>query len=170
MMVSRNIVLIGMPSSGKSTIGKYLAQMLRLEFVDTDALIKENTGKELRDIVNEEGLDQFLEIQEKTILRLNMRGCVIATGGSVIYSRATMDHLRHIGCVIYLKLDFSSIEKRVVSGRRFARNHDQSLYDLYNERTPLYEKYAEVVVDCSNKQVEEIADEISKLVKRIDQC
>lgn len=155
-----NIVLIGMPSSGKSTIGKLLAGNMGFLFIDTDAVIIEKGNRPLKDIVNTDGLDAFLEIQEKAVLELRLEGYVIATGGSVVYSKAAMEHLAENGLVVYLKEDFEEIEKRLAPGRRFARGSGQSLVDMYNERVPLYEKYSHETIGCSGKSVEEIAEEI----------
>lgn len=155
-----NIVLIGMPGSGKSTVGKILADLLNRKFVDTDLLIKEAEGRELRDIVNNDGRDAFLSIQEKIILGLVAENSVIATGGSVIYSPLSMNHLKKDGLIIYLKNKFELLVERAGAGRRFARNENQSLQDMFNERNPLYEKYADIIIDCLDKSPGELAQEI----------
>jgi shikimate kinase len=160
-----NIVLIGMPSAGKSTIGEGLANKTGMLFLDTDIVIKEKQNKALKDIVNTEGLARFLEIQENAILELDLEKTIIATGGSVVYGNAAMVHLKKNSVVVYLKLDFKSIEERVTPERRFARSTEQSLWDLYNERVPLYEKYCDVIIDCAHKNVEEIVQEILGKVK-----
>ncbi|MCX7708272.1 MAG: shikimate kinase [Clostridia bacterium] len=159
-MKKTNIVLIGMPSSGKSTVGARLAKELGLEFIDTDSVIRQRENRELKEIVNIDGLQKFLEIQEKTILELNLTRHVIATGGGVIYGAASMEHLKMNGIVIYLETDFEVIEQRIAAGRRFARNQGQSFFDLYNERVPLYKKYADAIVQCTGKSVEAISCEI----------
>lgn len=155
--MEKNLVLIGMPSAGKSTIGKLLTSKTGYSFMDTDMVIKEQQKRELREIVQTDGLEYFLEIQEKAILGLEPEGQIIATGGSVVYSNAAMEHLKAKGWVIYLKLSYNAIQERVVPGRRFARKEEQSLQDLYNERIPLYERYADLIVDCSNMTEEETA-------------
>jgi shikimate kinase len=160
-MKKSNIVLIGMPSSGKSTIGGLLSKELDMEFVDTDTIILNKENKPLKDIVVEDGLESFLKIQETHILELDVEGFVVATGGSVIYSESAMKHLGNNGFIVFLKTDFSEIDNRVTQDRRFARNEGQSLGDLYKERMPLYEKYADITIECSQKQVEEIL----KLIK-----
>ena len=159
-MEKSNIVLIGMPSSGKTTIGQPLASALGKLFIDTDAAINERENKALRDIVNQDGLKRFLEIQEEVILGMNLENYIIATGGSVIYGDASMKYLKQGGPVIYLKIAQEELEKRIKTERRFARNLGQSFGDIYNERSPLYEKYADIVVDCNEKSEEEIIEEI----------
>lgn len=155
-----NIVLIGMPGSGKSTIGARLADVLGMSFVDTDSVIRQAEKKDLKDIVNEMGLNSFLKIQEDNILKLKVKDSVIATGGSVIYSNNLMTYLRKDGVVIYLKVDISELMERIGPDRRFARNREQSFVDLYNERLPLYDKYSDITIDCSNKDISKVIDEI----------
>ncbi len=164
-MIGDNIVLIGMPSAGKSTIGELLAADLHMGFVDTDALMIKKTNRRLRDIINEDGLSKFLEIQEATVLEINVAGHVVATGGSVVYSEAAMKHLKSSGRIVYLRSTYEEIEQRVAPDRRFARNESQSLKDIYDERIPLYEKYADITIDCSSKPAEEIAAEICSSIK-----
>lgn len=163
-MAKSNIVLIGMPGSGKSTVGKTLAGILNSKFIDTDLLIKEAEGRELRDIVNEDGREAFLNIQEKIILNLKIAKSVIATGGSVVYSSLSMKHLKEDGVIIYLKNKFELLIERAGADRRFARNENQSLQDMFNERNPLYEKYADIIIDCSEREPEELAMEIIRKI------
>jgi shikimate kinase len=165
-MESKNIILIGMPSAGKSTIGKLISKSIGKSFVDTDTIIKEKAKKPLRDIVNTDGLAKFLEIQESTILEMKFVDSIIATGGSVVYSDIAMNHLKNKGIVIYLKLEYKVIEERVTPDRRFARNTEQSLLQLYNERVPLYEKYADITIDCSNLSEEEIVNNVLKMLQK----
>lgn len=161
-----NVVLIGMPSSGKSTIGDKLAEKLNLKFIDTDLVIRQRENMALRDIINKHGLQNFLEKQEAAILDLDIENHIIATGGSVVYGDASMQHLKRMGAVIYLRLEYSEIEQRVAPDRRFARESGKSLQDLYVERTPLYEKYADITIQCSNKSVEQIVTEIKDRLGR----
>lgn len=165
-MNKTNIVLIGMPSSGKSTIGTQVAEKLGMNFIDTDHIIKQRENKPLKDIVIEEGHWKFLEKQEAAILDLNLEHHVIATGGSVVFGDASMNHLKKGGIIVFLMLSYLEIELRVTPERRFARESGKSLLDLYNERMPLYEKYADLTVNCSNKSVEEIVNEIDDLLKK----
>ena len=159
-MKFRNIILIGMPSSGKSTIGKPLSKDLEMQFIDTDALIFESEKRALKDIVNEDGLQKFLEIQEKTILEIDAENHVISTGGSVIYNSKAMEHLGKEGFIVFLDVKLDEINNRLESGRRFARNNNQTFEDLYKERLPLYQKYANITIDCANKDVDVLVKEI----------
>ena len=163
-MISKNIVLIGMPSSGKSTIGKPLSKTLNMQFIDTDYLIFEREKRALRDIVNEDGLESFLNIQEDTILEIEAQNHVISTGGSVVYSEKAMNHLKKDGVVIFLDAKIDDISKRLESGRRFAKNDNQTFEDLYKERLPLYQKYADITIDCSNKVIDLIVKEITEKI------
>ncbi|MDQ2085805.1 shikimate kinase [Herbivorax sp. ANBcel31] len=160
-----NIILIGMPSSGKTTIGKPLSKKLNMDFIDTDKIILDNEKKPLKDIVIEDGLDNFLKIQEETILNLTIKNHVISTGGSVIYNKKGIEHLKKYGIIFYLKLDIDEIENRITTKRRFAKNKEQSFSDIYKERTPLYEKYADAIINCNLKSVDTIVNEISKIYK-----
>ena len=163
-MNKSNIVLIGMPNSGKSTVGKQLAKILDMNFVDTDQLIFEQERKPLKEIVESDGLEKFLSIQEEVVKRLKVENSVIATGGSVIYSSVSMEHLRSAGIVVFLDTDYEKVMSRLSSGRRFARRENQSLLDVYNERLPLYRKYADIIVECSDMTAERIASEIIELL------
>jgi shikimate kinase len=162
-MDRKNIVFIGMPSSGKSTIGTLLARQTGMPFVDIDEAILKKVQKPLREVVIQDGLEKFLEIQEAVILHLQLEGTIIATGGSVVYSNVGMESLKQKGFVIFLKLPLSEIEKRLGKERRLARNNGQSFSDIYNERTILYEKYADIVIDCTGKSEAAIVDEIKRL-------
>jgi len=165
-MDRKNIVLIGMPSSGKSTVGIGLAHQLGKRFIDTDSVIRRNENRNLKDIVNNDGLKRFLEIQEENILKLHAEDCIIATGGSVVYSDASMRHLKKNGIVVYLKQTLEELEKRVAPDRRFAKDEKQSFRDIYNERVPLYERYADITVDCSAKDVESVISEIKNKLQK----
>lgn len=159
-MKKRNIVLIGMPSSGKTTIGEPLARTLDMSFVDTDKVIMDKEKRQLRDIVNQDGLEKFLEIQQSALMNLDVINHVISTGGSVVYNGTAMEYLKRNSIVFYLKLEFDEIEKRLASERRLARECDKSFEDTYKERVPLYERYADVTIICSKKSVLSIVDEI----------
>ena len=159
-----NIILIGMPSSGKSTIGKALAEKLGMRFIDTDALMLEKVKKPLKEVVNHEGLQRFLEIQNETVTGLAVDNAVVSTGGSCIYNENAMVHLRKSGRVFFLKLSIEELEARISSERRFARKEDQSFADLYNERTPLYQKFSDTTIECSGKSEGEIVSEIEAVV------
>lgn len=160
-----NIVLTGMPNSGKSTVGLLLSERLNMSFVDTDQVIKDKEKRNLADIVNEEGLEKFLEIQEKYIIGLHLNGFVISTGGSVVLRETTMEHLKKNAKIVFLKISQEQAENRMKKERRFARSENQSFEEMFNERQPLYEKYADIVIDCKTKQKEEITSEIIGLLK-----
>lgn len=155
-----NIVLTGMPGAGKSTIGPCLSKKLGMEYCDLDDTIKADQGRELRDIVKEYGFEYFLRVQEQIITSLNLTNHVLATGGSVIKSPLSMKHLKENGRVIYLQVDFETIEMRLAPGRKLARSGGQSLREVYDERLPLYREYADIIINCSEKSVETIVDEI----------
>ncbi len=144
----QNIILIGMPASGKSTQGRMLAQRLKYDFLDTDDVIREQNGCELRDIIRKEGLDGFKKREEDAICSVNCDRTVIATGGSAIYSERAMKHLRSIGRIVYLAVDYDTIARRIgdPKARGVAIAPGMTLRDLYDERTALYNKYADVVV------------------------
>jgi len=145
-----NVVLIGMTGVGKSTVGVLLAKALSRDFVDTDVLIQRAEGRRLQDILNEEGLDRFLQIEERHVLALAIDNAVISTGGSVVYSEAAMAHLKRGATVVYLSLPLADLEKRVtdMDSRGIAIAPGQSFAELYRERMVLYQRYADVTVDC----------------------
>lgn len=159
----KNLILIGMPGAGKSTIGEHLARSLSLQFLDTDQLIEERWRRPLQEIIDSEGLEAFRIKEEGAILSLNVVRHVISTGGSVVYYPRAMKHLADLGRILWLDLPLVEIEKRVTDGmenRGLVRNPDQTLTDLYRERTPLYEKYAEIRVDAMGKTDEQVVQEI----------
>lgn len=148
-MSKNNIVLIGMPAVGKSTLGVVLAKELGYEFIDADLLIQKREGRLLKEIIADEGVDGFLKIENDVNASINTTKAIISTGGSVIYGKEAMEHLKSIGKVVYLKLDYETLASRLGSlkGRGVVLRDDQTLKDLYDERTPLYEKYADVTID-----------------------
>ncbi len=145
----RNVILIGMPGSGKSTAGALLAKAIGFGFIDSDDAIRESEGKSLSRIIEEEGLDGFLAVEERVNAGLCADGCVIATGGSVVYGPRAMEHFKGMGTIVYLRLSYPEIERRLsdLKARGVAIREGYTLRDLYDERTPLYERYADVVVD-----------------------
>lgn len=159
-----NIILIGMPGCGKSTIGVVLAKVLGYEFTDSDLLIQKREGKLLREIIAEQGEEVFIRIEEDVNARIQTERHVIATGGSVVYSDRAMQHLKEIGTVVYLKLSYATICSRLGNIRRrgVVLRDGQTLKDLYDERVPLYERYADVVVDAEGQDVEGLMDEVVK--------
>ncbi|MFQ9702529.1 MAG: shikimate kinase [Enterocloster clostridioformis] len=144
-----NITMIGMPSSGKSTIGVLLAKRLGFSFVDVDIVIQEKEGRLLKEIIAQEGMDGFLKVEERINAELDVALSVIAPGGSVIYGEKATEHLKEISEVVYLKMSYEEMEKRIgnVVDRAWPLNWDLLLRDLYNERVPYYEKYADITID-----------------------
>ncbi len=143
-----NIILIGMPSCGKSTLGRILAKELGYQFVDTDEVIIRQNGCPLRDILDAKGVDGFVRVEEASVCSVQAENTVIATGGSVVYSEKAMEHLKSMGRVVYLQLSFDEMERRLgdLHARGVAIAPGSTLMDLYNERVPLYEKYADITV------------------------
>lgn len=162
-----NIILIGMPGCGKSTCGVVAAKMMLKNFFDTDLLIQNLEGKILQDIIDQDGLDYFEAAEEKAILSLNLEGTVIATGGSVIYSEKSMEHLQKMGKIIYLHLSYESMCKRIrnLDSRGVLIKNGETLEDMYNERLPLYRKWAGAIIDCNANTVEETARAIFRASK-----
>lgn len=162
-----NIILIGMPGAGKSTVGVVLAKALGYNFVDSDLVIQKETGKRLFEIIDEVGIDEFLNIENRINAALSVEKSVVATGGSVIYGEEAMEHLKSIGKVIYLKTDYESLEKRLgnLLKRGVAIRSGNTLLDLYNERVPLYEMYADITIDTKNKGIREVVEDISKTMR-----
>lgn len=152
-----NVTLIGMPGSGKSTIGVILAKALGYQFLDTDLVIQKQEKRKLSKIIAQEGPERFKEIENKVNASVDVTETVIAPGGSVIYCEEAMKHLRSIGKVVYLKISLESLSKRLgnLRGRGVLLKEGQTLKDLYEERVPLYEKYADIVVDEEGKDLEE---------------
>ena len=155
-----NIILIGMPAVGKSTIGVLLAKTLILSFTDTDLLIQEKYKKSLCDIINDNGTKAFLNIEEDVILNADFKNSVIATGGSAVYGENAMKKLRENGVVVYLKVTPDELNRRVnnIHTRGIAMKDGTTLAELYEERAPLYEKYADVTIECDGKTPEECVD------------
>ena len=153
-----NIVLIGMPGSGKSTAGVLLAKAIGYGFLDTDLLIQNERRALLCDILAEEGAEGFIAIEESVCARLWAEHCVVATGGSAVYGEKAMRHFREMGTVVYLRLGLAEIEHRlhnIVLRGVVMRTPGESVAELYAERVPLYEKYAHVTVDCAGLTLEE---------------
>ena len=157
-----NIILIGMPGAGKSTVGVVLAKSLGYNFIDSDLVIQAETGKRLFEIIEEEGIDGFLAVENRINAKLQTHHAVIATGGSVIYGEEAMEHLKSIGKVVYLKVSYESLRKRLgdLLKRGVAIRNGSTLLDLYNERVPMYERYADITVDAQDKGIREVMEAI----------
>lgn len=167
-MGKNNIILIGMPGVGKSTIGVVLAKMLGYQFLDADLVIQEKEKKLLREIIEEVGAEGFIEVENRINSQIEAEHSIIATGGSVVYGTQAMAHLREIGTVLYLKLPYKELECRLsdIKGRGVVLKEGQTLRDLYEERVPLYEKYADVTVDEYRLNVEQTIEKIMELKER----
>lgn len=157
-----NIILIGMPGVGKSTVGVVLAKRMGYRFMDSDLVIQEQTGKLLHQMISENGTDGFLAIEDRINASLKADNTVIATGGSAVYGETAMAHFRDIGRIVYLSLPFEELKERLgdLSERGVVLKPGQDLQGLLEERTPLYERYQEIEIDCSQKQIREIVEEI----------
>lgn len=159
-----NLILIGMPGSGKSTAGVLCAKGLLKNFFDTDLLIQNLQHRRLQEMIDTDGADAFLKIEEEAILTMAIDGTVIATGGSVVYSEKAMGHLKKMGLVIYLHLDYETMMSRIqnVSTRGVVLRKGNTLLEMYEERLPLYQRYADLTIDCSERTVEETVKDIMK--------
>lgn len=157
-----NIVLIGMPGVGKSTVGVILAKVLGYQFVDADLVIQEQEGKLLKEIIEEVGAEGFIEVENRVNASIDAKKTIIATGGSVVYGKEAMEHLSEIGTVVYLSVPFVTLEKRLadIKGRGVVLKEGQDLKALFEERTPLYEKYSDITIDENNLTVEETVEKL----------
>ena len=166
--MKNNIVLIGMPGVGKSTAGVILAKILGYQFIDTDIIIQQQEGKLLRDIISENGIDGFLETEDRIVSTISARHSVIATGGSVVYGSRAMEHLREIGVIVYLSLDYRKLRYRLgnISSRGVVIREGQTLAQLYNERSVLYEKYADITIDENGCNIERTVGKILDSIGR----
>lgn len=167
MKQKTNIVLIGMPGVGKSTIGVILAKVLGYSFLDADLLIQEQEGKLLREIIEEKGTDGFIEVENRVNASIRADRAIIATGGSVVYGKEAMEHLKEIGRVVYLKVSYAILEKRLadIKGRGVVLKEGQTLETLFEERSKLYEQYADIEVSEEGLDVEQT---VEKLVEALE--
>jgi shikimate kinase len=164
----KNVVLIGMPGVGKSTVGVLLAKALGRYFLDTDIFIQALQDRSLQDIINEEGLAAFCRIEEDYVLCIDLTGAVIATGGSVVYSEEAMRHLTAHGIVIHLDLPVEQIERRIrnLQTRGVVMEPGQTIRGLYDQRQHLYRRYAQIAIDCTDKNHDQVVTEI---IERLSQ-
>lgn len=151
-----------MPGVGKSTVGVILAKILGYQFIDTDILIQNEEGRLLKDIIASEGIDGFINIENNVNSRIVAENSVIATGGSVVYGYDAMKHLSEIGVVVYLSLDYKKLRYRLgnIKNRGVIIRKGQRLWDLYTERIPLYQKYADITIDENSCSIEKTVNKI----------
>ncbi|MBU1340035.1 MAG: shikimate kinase [Proteobacteria bacterium] len=160
MKTKKNITLIGMPAVGKTTVGNLLAQKINFDFLDSDDLIQSKEQKTLSQIILEKGLDRFLQIEETHIVGIACKNHVIATGGSVVYSQKAMAHLSKESTIIYLSVDLDILLTRLwdITSRGVAISPEKSIEDLYKERTPLYDTYCDIKIDCNSMTAEQVVE------------
>ncbi len=163
----KNIVLVGMPGCGKSTCGVLLAKLMLMSFVDTDLIIQQKSGALLQDIINNYGIEEFAKREEEVLSSLEEKNSVISTGGSAVYSEKAMHHLKREGIVVYIKTSLDTIKSRITnfSTRGILIKKGNSLEDLFKERTPLYEKYADITVECNN---ENAIENVYKIIEALN--
>lgn len=161
-MKTDNIILIGMPASGKSTVGVILAKIIGYRFLDSDLLIQEQEGKKLHQIISEKGIDGFLAVEERANAGIAAEHTVISTGGSVVYGSDAMEHFKKIGTVVYLQVGYEELMHRLhdIQQRGVVVRQGQTMQDLYRERTALYEKYADVTIHEERATPEQVIAEI----------
>lgn len=169
--MKNNIVLIGMPGSGKSTVGVFLAKIIGYDFIDSDLLIQSREGKKLYEIIDEKGIDAFNQIENDVNASIDVTNTVIATGGSVIYGKEAMEHLKGIGTIVYLYVTPEELNERIdnFATRGISIRDGQTFEDLYNERSPLYEKYCDIKIDCTKASLSKnavVIAEATGLIKR----
>lgn len=167
-MKKSNIILIGMPGSGKTTLGTELAERLGYGYIDSDSVIVAREGMRLSEIIAKVGREGFLDVEAKVNSELCADRCVIATGGSVVYRDSAMQKLKEMGRIVYLKLPFATIEKRLgdLVKRGVALKEGFTLKDLYDERVPLYERYADVTVELWGESVKKSTDRLMRALEK----
>lgn len=163
-----NVTLIGMPASGKSTVGVLLAKRLGFSFVDVDIVIQEKEGRLLKQIIAEEGQEGFMAVENRVNAELTVHHSVIAPGGSVIYGEEAMDHLKEISTVVYLKLSYEEVENRLgnLVDRGVVLRDGMTLKDLYEERVSYYEKYADITIEETGQEAGDTVDALRELLER----
>ncbi len=161
-----NIILIGMPGVGKSTVGVILAKVMGYKFVDADIVIQESEGKLLKDIIASEGVDGFIAVEDRINSSIDCHKSIIATGGSAVYGENAMAHFKEIGTIVYLKLDYDKIKRRLgnIKNRGVVMPEGYTLKKLYDERVKLYERYADITIDCNGLNVEESINKLCEIL------
>lgn len=167
-MLKENVILIGMSGAGKSTLGVLLAKAIGKDFTDTDIAIQQKEGRLLQDIIDSEGIEYFMQVEEDVVSSLAFKNSVIATGGSVVYSDKIMQSLKKDAVSVYLYVPYEELAARVknISTRGIVMRKGSTYEDVYNERLPLYEKYADITVNCSEMDIEQCVYEIVKQLNR----
>ena len=166
--MNNNIILIGMPGAGKSTVGVVLAKKLGYTFIDSNIVIQDEKGMLLHELITKFGIDGFNEIENEVNSKISAENSVIATGGSAVYGKDAMEHFKSIGQVVYLKLPYNEIENRLgdLNERGVSIKKGQTLSSLYEERAPLYEKYSDITIDCNELSIRDIVSKISEKVTK----
>lgn len=161
-----NIILIGMPACGKSTIGVVLAKTMGMRFLDTDLLIQEREGALLQDLINSKGNDYFKKVEEYVLRSINAENTIISTGGSAVYYPKAIEHFKKNGKIVYIKVSYDTIEKRLnnITTRGITMAPGETLKDLYDKRIPLYEANADFVIETDSLTVEEAIEKIVKII------
>ena len=167
-MFEKNITLIGMPGAGKSTVGVVVAKLLCKTFIDADLVIQGKEGKRLYKIIEEIGNEKFLKLENDTLLYLNVHNSVISTGGSAIFGKEAMEHLKNTSTVVYIKVPYEALEKRLKNLKRrgVVCDEGQTLLDIYNTRIPLYEQYADIIVDEYHCTIEQT---VEKVIEKLEE-
>lgn len=161
-----NITLIGMPGAGKSTVGVVLAKRMGMDFIDTDIIIQKEYNKTLSEIIDEKGIEEFKKVENDVISKLELDNTIIATGGSAVYGKEAMKHLRDISKVVYIELSEENIEDRLgdLNERGVVLEDGETLQELYDERIPLYKKYAHIIVNADDMVLREVVKNIEKVM------
>lgn len=162
-----NIIFIGMPASGKSTVGVVVAKRIGYEFIDADLLIQKQENKLLKEIIEQEGIEGFIAIENQVNCELNPHKAIIAPGGSVVYCQEAMEHYKKIGTIVYLEVAYETINNRIQSAknRGVVLKENQTLKDLYEERRVLFEKYADITVSEEGLTLEETIDKVIEILQ-----
>lgn len=165
----KNIVLIGMPACGKSVTGVVLAKAMKMKFIDTDLMIQEHAGKSLQEIIDEDGMERFKETERTVLNSIDIKNAVIATGGSAVYYDDAMMHLKENGIIIYIKISLQDVKKRLrnIKTRGVAMGKGQTLDELYAQRIPLYERYADITVTSHRYSMEKTVAQMMEKIREI---